>query len=160
MPYIITFILAISIRFFPVLLEDMENIKDIMRVRGVELDKGNIFSRIKNRVALILPLLTNSLERSIQVAEALESRAFGISKKRTFFKQITLGFSDYIFLLFNFVFLGIILYFGYVLQYGAYDAFPKYEGPPLTILDIYLLLFIFIGNFFFLGFLFMRWKLR
>ncbi|MGQ4874808.1 MAG: energy-coupling factor transporter transmembrane component T family protein [Promethearchaeia archaeon] len=159
MPYLILFISTISLRFFPVLLEDLENIKDTMLTRGIELDKGKWLTRIKKKIALILPLLTNSLERSIQVAEALESRAFGISKERTFFKQITLNFGDYEIIILNFIFLGILLYLRYYLHYGVYDAFPRYENPSLTLSDIYILSFLFVGNIFFLVILFVRWKL-
>ncbi|MHA1370223.1 MAG: energy-coupling factor transporter transmembrane component T, partial [Promethearchaeota archaeon] len=156
MPYLMSFLVIMSVRFFPVLMEDLDDIKDVFRSRGVELDKGNYLTRIKNQITLILPLLSNSLERSIQVAEALESRAFGITKERTFFKSITLQAGDYFIISVNFIFLLILLYFRFSLNYGAYDPFPEFVMPPLAPIDIFILVFIFTSNLFLIGLLRIR----
>ena len=94
MPYIMTFLFTMSLRFFPLLLRDLNQITNVQKSRGYELDKGNIFKRIKNRIVLILPLLSNSLERSIAVSEALESRAFGLKKKRSYYNHLSISKLD------------------------------------------------------------------
>ncbi|MBY8981400.1 MAG: energy-coupling factor transporter transmembrane protein EcfT [Candidatus Lokiarchaeota archaeon] len=155
-PYILSLILILSVRFFPVLLDDMENIKDVARSRGLELDKGNWFARIKKKITLILPLLVNSLERSIQVAEALEARAFNISKKRTFFKKIKVDYVGYITLMLNLFFIILMLYFIIFQKYGYYSPYPKIQFPSFNTLDIYILIFTFSINIMLLLLLFLR----
>ena len=81
-PHSIVFIITLSLNFFPLILKDLERIREIQQCKGLELEKGNFFRKFNNNVKLILPLLTNSLERSIQNAEALEARAFDIKGKR------------------------------------------------------------------------------
>ena len=44
--------------------------------------------------ALMLPLLSNSLDRATQVAEAMESRGYGNSVKRTFFREAPFALED------------------------------------------------------------------
>ena len=94
LPYKSVLVTSLSTRFVPTLIDDVERISDVQRSRGLELDKGKLAQRIKSRMAIIIPLLSNSLDRTIQVAEAMESRAFGSGEKRTFYKEIRLSKLD------------------------------------------------------------------
>ncbi|MBN2518407.1 MAG: energy-coupling factor transporter transmembrane protein EcfT [Candidatus Altiarchaeota archaeon] len=62
------FLVSLAIRFVPSLLEDMDTLMDVQRARGAKL-KG-----IRGKGPVIIPLLSNSLERSVSVAEAMEAR--------------------------------------------------------------------------------------
>lgn len=73
--------LAMGARLYPLVAADEQEIEDIMRVRGVELDAGGRIEKIRNRGFLLLPLLINSLERGLGMAESMESRSFS-SRKR------------------------------------------------------------------------------
>ncbi len=76
-PYRTVFTTTIAIRFIPCILMDLETLQDSIRSRGYQIKKKGFAGRIKQRAALLPPLLSNSLERSIQSAEAMESRGFG-----------------------------------------------------------------------------------
>jgi energy-coupling factor transporter transmembrane protein EcfT len=69
----IRLIFMLTLRFYSVLSRDVHEITNAMRARGIELD-GSFFERIRNRSNVLLPLLQSSLERSVAVAEAMESR--------------------------------------------------------------------------------------
>jgi len=73
--------LAMGTRLYPLLASDEQEIEDIMRVRGVELDAGGRIEKIRNRGFLLLPLLINSLERGLGMAESMESRSFSARKR-------------------------------------------------------------------------------
>ena len=62
------FMTSLSLRFFPALLEDAQAISEAQRSRGASL-KG-----IRGKGPVLLPLLSNALERSVDVAEAIEAR--------------------------------------------------------------------------------------
>ena len=94
LPYKSVLVTSLSTRFVPTLIDDVERISDVQRSRGLELDRGKLTQRIKSRMAIIIPLLSNSLDRTVQVAEAMESRAFGSGEKRTFYKEIKLSRLD------------------------------------------------------------------
>jgi len=65
------FLTSLATRFVPSLLGDVETLTEVQRARGAKL-KG-----IRGKGPIIIPLLSNSLERSVTVAEAMEARGFG-----------------------------------------------------------------------------------
>jgi energy-coupling factor transport system permease protein len=94
LPYRSVLVTSLSTRFVPVLMQDAQTISDVQRSRGLEFDRGGLSERIRNRGALILPLLSNSLDRAVQVAEAMESRAYGAAARRTFLHDVKLSRAD------------------------------------------------------------------
>jgi len=78
---------ALAVRFLPLLISDAERISAAQQARGWRPGLGGPLQRIKNGAAVLTPLLSNSLDRSIALAEAMESRAFG-SGRRTFYKPL------------------------------------------------------------------------
>ncbi|MDY6965542.1 MAG: energy-coupling factor transporter transmembrane component T [Halobacteriota archaeon] len=117
LPYRSVLVTSLSTRFFPTLIDDMEAITDALRSRGLEIDKGGFTEGIKNRMEVAIPLLCNSLDRSVQVAEAMESRAFG-SGKRTFYNIRRMDKIDY---LISIICL-IPLFFGFFLRLHGYGG--------------------------------------
>jgi len=49
----------------------------------LELEKGSFLKRIRNYVPILIPLIVSAIRRSLELAEAMESRAWGATKKRT-----------------------------------------------------------------------------
>jgi len=94
LPYKSVLVTSLSTRFVPVLLADARTIADVQRSRGLEFDSGGALKRIQSRAALILPLLSNSLDRAVQLAEAMESRAYGASPRRTFYRDVAMTPDD------------------------------------------------------------------
>jgi energy-coupling factor transport system permease protein len=94
LPYKSVLVTSLSTRFVPCLVEDIGRISDGYRARGVQLDTGSWFKKIKNRAKITTALLANSLDRSVQVAEAMEARAFGSGQKRVFYKEINISKID------------------------------------------------------------------
>jgi len=56
---------------------------DAQKARGLEMEKGNFLKRIRNYVPVLIPLIVSAIRRSLELAEAMESRAWGATKKRT-----------------------------------------------------------------------------
>ncbi len=99
-PYEFALTFVMSIRFVPCLAREAQLIIDAQRARGLELDKGSFIKRLRNYVPILVPLIVNSIRRSIRVAEAMESRAFGASSRRTSLVELKLKRSDYLFMIF------------------------------------------------------------
>lgn len=97
-PYEFNFAFITAIRFVPVLADEAQTIIDAQRSRGLELDKGNFLTRIRKYLPILLPLIINSIRRSLELAESMESRAFGATKNRTNLFELKLEKSDYIWL--------------------------------------------------------------
>ena len=94
LPYKSVLVTSLSTRFIPTLIDDVERISDVQRSRGLELERGSLLQKIRGRMTIVIPLLSNSLDRTVQVAEAMESRAFSSGDKRSFYKEIRLGQVD------------------------------------------------------------------
>jgi energy-coupling factor transport system permease protein len=92
-------IFVIAVRFVPVLLLDALQIMDAQRSRGLEFDKGNILQRLRNSIPILVPLIAVALNRSLDLAEAMDSRAYGANKSPTSLYHLTLRSSDLLVLL-------------------------------------------------------------
>ncbi|MEM3356325.1 MAG: energy-coupling factor transporter transmembrane component T, partial [Candidatus Bathyarchaeia archaeon] len=44
---------------------------------------GSFMKRIRNYIPILIPLIVSAIRRSLELAEAMESRAWGAAKKRT-----------------------------------------------------------------------------
>jgi energy-coupling factor transport system permease protein len=83
LPRDVVFAFVTAVRFIPVMMLDTIQIMDAQKSRGLELEKGNIFRRIRNMIPILIPLVVNSVVRSGELAEAMESRAYGAVPKPT-----------------------------------------------------------------------------
>ncbi len=110
-PYEFNFAFITAIRFVPVLADEAQTIMDAQRSRGLELDKGNFVTRIKNYIPILLPLIINSIRRSLELAEAMESRAFGATEDRTNLYSLSLNRTDVVFLVVALGLLAIAIYY-------------------------------------------------
>jgi len=77
LPRDVVFAFVTAVRFIPVLLLDTLQIMDAQKSRGLELEKGNMLRRVRNMIPILIPLVVNSVVRSGELAEAMESRAYG-----------------------------------------------------------------------------------
>lgn len=82
-PYEFVFAFTTAVRFVPVLAEEAQTIMDAQKARGLELERGNFLKRIRNYIPILIPLIVSAIRRSLELAEAMESRAWGATKKRT-----------------------------------------------------------------------------
>ncbi len=109
-PYEFSFAFTTAVRFVPVLAEEAQTIMDAQKARGLELEKGNFMKRIRNYVPVLIPLIVSAIRRSLELAEAMESRAWGATKKRTNLYALKLRKGDYALLAIIIALLAIAVY--------------------------------------------------
>ena len=102
-----------SVRFVPVILMDTLQIMDAQKSRGLELEKGNPIARIKKFVPILVPLIINEVIRSGELAEAMESRGYGISKNPTSLYSLKLVNFDMIVISITMISFVSVILFGY-----------------------------------------------
>ncbi|MDI9644237.1 MAG: energy-coupling factor transporter transmembrane component T [Candidatus Verstraetearchaeota archaeon] len=95
--YALTFNMAM--RFVPTLSREAQYIMDAQRSRGLEMERGNFIARIRNYIPILVPLIISSFRRAELVADAMESRGFGASKKRTSLYVLKMSQTDVLFIL-------------------------------------------------------------
>ncbi len=97
-PYELVFAFTTAVRFVPVLAEEAQTIMDAQKARGLELERGNFLKRIRNYIPILIPLIVSAIRRSLELAEAMESRAWGATKKRTNLYALRMHGGDFILL--------------------------------------------------------------
>jgi energy-coupling factor transport system permease protein len=109
-PYEFCFAFTTAIRFVPVLAEEAQTIIDAQRSRGLDIEGGNLMKRIRNYIPILIPLIVNAIRRSLELAEAMESRAWGATKKRTTLYVLKMGKRDYCLILTSTIILAVSTY--------------------------------------------------
>jgi energy-coupling factor transport system permease protein len=109
-PYEFAFAFTTAVRFVPVLAEEAQTIMDAQKARGLELEKGGVLKRIRNYVPVLIPLIVSAIRRSLELAEAMESRAWGATKKRTNLYALKLHRGDFALLSVTIVVLVVSIY--------------------------------------------------
>jgi energy-coupling factor transport system permease protein len=82
-------VISIAITFVPQMVLSAQEIRQAQRIRG------HRFRGLRDLLPLVIPLLANSLERSIQLAETMEARGFGAAvspptRRRAILSQVGL----------------------------------------------------------------------
>lgn len=95
-PYDYCFAFSSAIRFVPDLALEIQSVIDAQRSRGLELEKGGFLRRIRNYIPILVPVFVRSFTRSIELAEAMESRGYGASDRRTSLYELRMGKIDYL----------------------------------------------------------------
>ena len=80
----IALLIMLAIRFIPLLFEETDRIIKAQKARGVDMETGGIFRKIRSLVPIIVPLLHSVFRRADDLAIALTLRGYspGITRTR------------------------------------------------------------------------------
>ena len=87
-------IMSIALRFIPNLMEETDRIVNAQKSRGADFESGNLFSRVKSLVPILLPLLVSAFRRAEELGDAMDSRCYSGAKGRTKFKKLKFSYRD------------------------------------------------------------------
>lgn len=127
-PNSIAFSISLSFRFVPTMAQETEIVMNAQKSRGHSIKEGGMIQQIKNLFPLLIPLLMNSVRRAYHVAEALETRAFGVNDKPTFYYPLQLKIKDLCFI----TLMVILLVFGIYIQINL-DIMPSWINWALSL---------------------------
>ena len=95
--YKASYSVSIALRYIPDIQRDYQNIAFAQQARGLDLSKNEkLLKRIKNISAILMPLIFSSLDRIEKISLAMELRAFGKNKKRSWYSAKKFTKNDYI----------------------------------------------------------------
>jgi energy-coupling factor transport system permease protein len=114
-PYKIVFIFSSTLRFFPLLLEEIQTIIEAQRLRGLAIEKMNLIRKGMVYATIAVPLILNAMAKSQKLEIVLQSKAFSGSSERTYIHESVLNQEDYVTISFFIVMfiMAIILYIGW-----------------------------------------------
>ena len=70
-------VLAMALRFIPVVSEEAGRIRLAQRARGVNFDEGSVLRRVRAWAAVFTPLVVGLFRRADRVAESMDARCYG-----------------------------------------------------------------------------------
>lgn len=103
--------MTIALRFIPTLVEEIDKIMSAQKSRGADMDSGNLISRAKALIPVLIPLFISSFRRAGELAGAMECRCYRGGAGRTKMKVLKLGVNDYIALIIVIIFFALIFVF-------------------------------------------------
>lgn len=95
-PYRVAFAFSSALRMVPTFVGAGMTIVQAQRSRGLDVESGNIFARMRKYLPLVVPVFVTALRSANQLAMALEARGFGAQKERTFLLQLRLRPLDWV----------------------------------------------------------------
>jgi energy-coupling factor transport system permease protein len=96
-PYKGAYVVDLALRYLPTYASELETTMNAQMARGYKArTRGGLFARIANTVPLLLPVTINATLSVYDVADAMELRAFGAKKERTWYRTVQFKRADYL----------------------------------------------------------------
>ena len=86
--------IAMALRFIPLLIQETDKIIRAQVSRGARLDQGNIFKRAMAFIPVLIPLFIIIFRRADEIAIAMEARGYNGGEGRTRRKPLVWKFKD------------------------------------------------------------------
>lgn len=83
-PYRFSFALSTALRLVPTVLGTALVISQAQRCRGLDIESGNVITRLKNMVPILIPVFVSTIRSTRTFSLALDAKGFGAMEKRTF----------------------------------------------------------------------------
>ncbi len=117
-PKSITITFAMTLRFFPTFGEEVHNIYNAMKLRGITVSFRNLFTRpVLLFEAMVIPVIMRSVSIAEELAASAVTRGIDNPAKRTLFVVLKIKKSDLL-ILAVFVVLSAVLFFVKYQRYG------------------------------------------
>lgn len=88
--------MTIALRFIPTLLEETDKIMKAQMARGADFESGNLISRAKALIPILVPLFISSFRRADELAVAMECRCYRGGTDRTRLHSLKAGTRDFV----------------------------------------------------------------
>src|SRR5215210_862547 len=123
-PYRFAFAVSTALRLVPTIAATGSTISQAQRSRGLDLESGNLFQRIRKNTPLLIPVFVSTIRSTNVFSMALESKGFGASPERTYFLRLAMGRRDALVLLMFVVLLAAAMALRFA-GYGGLEGFSR-----------------------------------
>lgn len=114
-PEKMAFMFMTAFRFVPLVQESMDNIIEAQKIRGFDLDQAGYIDKVRRAyIPIITPLLLLMFRRAMDLEVAINARAFGARKDRTYVQDVSFKTRDYLGILVVFASFGLMMYLLYI----------------------------------------------
>jgi energy-coupling factor transport system permease protein len=100
LPYRWAYTMTTALNLIPILQAEANAIAEAQRLRAFSVfEKGRLLEKLRAYPALATPLIIGAMRRAQLIAVAMDSRAFGATKDRTYIEDIHMRVRDWVFIL-------------------------------------------------------------
>ena len=118
LPYKVAYMATTAINMVPTFSDEIHVIMDAQKMRGMTVfEDGKVRDKIKGWTTLVVPLVIGAMRRSQQMGVAMDTRAFGASKKRTYLEELHIKKSDFIALAVAILLAAALLWCNYAIDF-------------------------------------------
>lgn len=94
-PYKLAFVFSSTLRFFPLLVDEIQSITEAQRLRGLAWEQLGPVKRVQIYSRMAVPLILGALAKSQMLELSLQAKAFSGSPQRTYLHDVRFGVADY-----------------------------------------------------------------
>ncbi len=87
-------VMVIAVRFFPVMLSEIDRIRMSQIARGAKLRTGGLLTSAISLMPLMIPTLTQAIVRAEELADAMEARGYRVATRRTRYTKFLFNILD------------------------------------------------------------------
>lgn len=88
--------MSMALRFIPTLIEETDKIMSAQKARGADFESGNLLSRAKAMVPILVPLFISAFRRADELATAMECRCYHGGEGRTKLSELHYQTRDWV----------------------------------------------------------------
>lgn len=121
-------LIVFVLRFIPLFSQRLREIRQTQKTLCMDISRGKLTVRLRNTFNILSVLLEWSLEESLETAQSMRARGFGLAK-RTSIISFKFKNKDYIFIILNLLFIIFTLIGWYN---GEFKAVSQSFLPPLS----------------------------
>jgi energy-coupling factor transport system permease protein len=122
--YCAAFIITTTFNLIPFFEEEGRAIMDAQKMRGIRsrgirsFREGSVFGRLKAYPGLVIPLVLGAMRKARTAGIAMDSRAFGVYKTRTWSEKPSMKTRDYLFIAGGTAIAALALWLNHLLKQG------------------------------------------
>ena len=105
----IAMMMSIALRFIPTLMEETDKIIKAQQARGADFESGNILTRAKSLVPILVPLFVSAFRIAQDLAMAMEARCYRGGKGRTRLHAMRMQTRDFACVIIMIAFLVVVI---------------------------------------------------
>jgi energy-coupling factor transport system permease protein len=121
LPFQIVFFISLIFRSLNIMADDLDSIRHAQYARSGKVESFKLLKKIKEFIALSIPLTASMIKRSVEMGAALEARGFSNAKKLSdSLDQRRFKFSDFIGLVLSTVGIFTVYFFNFSVMVGKY----------------------------------------
>lgn len=114
--YKVAYMITTTANLIPSFSESAAVIMDAQKMRGAKVfEEGKMRDKLKAYPALVVPLIVSAMRKAKLMSVAMDARAFGVAKTKTYVETIAMTVKDYIALVAVILYSAIVLTLNYML---------------------------------------------